>query len=600
MKIKHLESDNILEIFTVKTGGEERMVCPVCSKDRKKSRIKCFSWNHDKQTGRCSHCNATFVQQEQKDFAYISREKREYKTPVWNNNTELSENLVKWFEGRKISQFVLRQMKISEGEEWMPQVGAKRNTVQFNYFRNGELVNVKYRDGAKNFKLASGAELIFYNYDNCIGKEQIVIVEGEIDALSLIQAGISNVLSVPNGAGLGHVNLEYLDNCLELFENAKEIIIATDNDSPGTNLKNQLAFRLGVERCYKVDFGKYKDSNDVLINEGEDFLKSLIIDKKESFPIEGIYSSRDFSKELYLLYENGLQPGVGIGVNEFDKHLTFEPGRLYTWTGIPGCGKSEFLDFVIERLNILHGWKAVYFSPENHPLQLHASKLIEKITGFKFSNRTMPPDIYHSACDYINDNFYFINPENDFSLDTILEKVRISIFKYGVKNVIIDPYNKIEHQFTGSETQYISQFLDKLTNFAKRNNIVIHLVAHPRKMNKDATGKFEIPSLYDINGSANFYNKTDFGITIYRQQNSTISQVYIQKVKFKHLGELGKVEFEWNKENGRYAYFDGLDVYTIKHDFTNHLDKFKEPFIVKEIQFTEAIDDFNNSREVPF
>lgn len=337
MKIKHLESDNILEIFTVKSGGEERMVCPVCSKDRKKSRIKCFSWNHDKKTGHCSHCNATFVQQEQKDFTYISREKREYKPPVWNNNTELSEKLVKWFEGRKISQFVLRQMKISEGDEWMPQVGAKRNTVQFNYFRNGELVNVKYRDGAKNFKLASGAELIFYNYDNCIGKEQIVIVEGEIDALSLIQAGISNVLSVPNGAGLGHVNLEYLDNCLELFENAKEIIIATDNDSPGTNLKNQLAFRLGVERCYKVDFGKYKDSNDVLINEGEDFLKSLIIDKKEPFPIEGIYSSRDFSKELYLLYENGLQPGVGIGVIEFDKHLTFEPGRLYTWTGIPGC-----------------------------------------------------------------------------------------------------------------------------------------------------------------------------------------------------------------------------------------------------------------------
>lgn len=267
---------------------------------------------------------------------------------------------------------------------------------------------------------------------------------------------------------------------------------------------------------------------------------------------------------------------------------------------VHNCGKSEFLDFVIERLNILHGWKAVYFSPENHPLQLHASKLIEKITGFKFSKRTMPPDIYHSACDYINDNFYFINPKNDFSLDTILEKVRISIFKYGVKNVIIDPYNKIEHQFTGSETQYISQFLDKLTNFAKRNNIVIHLVAHPRKMNKDATGKFEIPSLYDINGSANFYNKTDFGITIYRPQNSTISQVYIQKVKFKHLGELGKVEFEWNKENGRYAYFDGLDVYTIKHDFTNHLDKFKEPIIVKEIQFTEAIDNFNNSRDVPF
>jgi len=91
MKIKHLESNNIVEIFTVKQGGEERMVCPICSKDRRKSRDKCFSWNHDKGTGHCSHCQGSFVPDEKKEFSYVSREKREYKRPEWKNNTDLSD-----------------------------------------------------------------------------------------------------------------------------------------------------------------------------------------------------------------------------------------------------------------------------------------------------------------------------------------------------------------------------------------------------------------------------------------------------------------------------------------------------------------------------
>src|SRR6056297_1035470 len=203
MKIKHLESDRIVDIFLAKQGGEERMTCPVCSADRKKKRVKCFSWNHEKQTGYCSHCNGSFVPDENKKFEYVSRENREYKPPKWNNNTALSENAVKWFEGRGISQFVLRQLKITEGIEFMPQRSKKVNTIQFNYFRDEELINCKYRDGAKNFKLSAGAELILYNYDNCKDKDQIFIVEGEMDCLAMCEAGFWNTTSVPNGAGTG-------------------------------------------------------------------------------------------------------------------------------------------------------------------------------------------------------------------------------------------------------------------------------------------------------------------------------------------------------------------------------------------------------------
>lgn len=603
MKIKHLETDTILEIFTVKQGGEERMTCPVCSEHRKKKRIKCFSWNHEKNTGFCSHCQATFVKSEPGN--YVSREKREYQRPTWNNNTELSDKLVKYFEGRKISQFTLRQMKVTEGVEWMPQIGKKTNTVQFNYFKNGNLINTKYRDGAKNFKLAANAELIMYNYDACIDKKQIFITEGEIDALSIAECGLWNVTSPPNGAGTGTLSMEYIDNSIELFENKEEIIIATDSDAPGTNLCQQLAYRLGIEKAYKVDFRPYKDANEYLVAEGKEALKNHLLNNKKPFPIEGVFSTEDFRDELDLLYEQGLQPGKTIGLPAFDEKLTFETGRLYTWTGIPGCGKSEFVDFVLERLNIIHGWKAVYFSPENHPLQLHASKIIEKLTGEHFSKKTMPPHVYESAREYMKDNFFFIAPKDDFKVETILEKARISVFKYGVKNIVIDPYNKLEHQFTGSETQYISKFLDQITMFAKKNDVCFHLIAHPRKMNKDGAGNYEVPNLYDINGSSNFYNKTDFGITVYRQPQSSISDIHIQKVKFKHLGEPGKVQFAWNKNNGRYSLFQG-DVNAIDFDNENHVInkvltplKAVETLEVKKSEFDNC--EFSNINEdVPF
>lgn len=555
MKIKNLTDNSIFEIHTAKQSGEEAMICPVCSHTRKKKSDKCMSWSHSKQVGHCAHCDANFVTNAPVDtFKYVSRENREYKRPEWKNNTSLSEKVVKWFEGRGITQFVLRDMKVGEGIEWMPQTKSEMNTIQFNYFRDGLLINTKYRTGDKHFKMVSGAEKIFYNIDNCKDKQQIIIVEGEMDVLSCITSGLRNVISVPNGATLGNVNFDYLDSCVDVFENATEIIIATDNDTAGINLREQLAHRLGIERCYKVDFSPYKDSNEVLCHEGGDSLKKRIIDNKIAYPIDGVFSSNDFREELDLLYTNGLKPGKHIGIPEIDDLISFEAGRLYTWTGIPGHGKSEMCDFIIELLNIKHGSKVAYFSPENHPLQLHASKIIEKLTGRRFSQSTLPIELYQAAKEYIKDNFFFINPKDDYKVETILEKARYCVLKYGISHLVIDPYNKLEHQFTGSETQYISSFLDKLINFGKKNNVAIHLVAHPRKMNKDKkTNQYEVPTLYDINGSSNFFNKTDFGISVYRDMATNDTYFYVQKVKFKHLGRIGMATLRWNMNNGRYA-----------------------------------------------
>lgn len=590
MKIIEIETKREFDFQFSKSSGEEDNTCPMCSHTRKPAnqKVKCFRWNHDKETGFCHNCQSRFGVL--KDF----KPRKDYSIPEWKNNTELSDKVVKWFEGRGISQFTLRQMKVSEGMEYMPQDKKLMNTIQFNYFRDGDLVNIKYRTGSKHFKLYKDAELILYNLGSIKDTDSVVIVEGEMDCLSFYEAGVRNVVSVPNGASVGRNNLQYLDNCIDYFENKTEIILATDGDQPGVNLRNELAARLGVEKCFKVNFKDCKDANEYLQKYGKEELVG-VLGNKEPYPITGIFRTIDLIDDLKLLYLKGLQKGLTID-EPIDDFLSFELGRLYTVTGVPGHGKSEWVDYWLSKLNIIHGLKVGYFSPENFPLQLHQSKLISKLTGAEFSQKGMSLYDFDDAVDYMGDTFFWVMPEEDFTVERILEKARYLVFRKGISIFVIDPYNKLEHSFNKgeSETAYISRFLDLLVNFCHKNNISIILIAHPRKMQKDkSTGNLEVPNLYDINGSANFYNKTDFGMTIYRDFNEDKSIVYVQKAKFKHLGSTGYVEMKYNYTNGRYE-----DIGKLPHhwDNSNWLRKKQEP---QQTMFPNE-DFYQMKDEVPF
>ena len=536
-------------VIDVQKNGENQMTCPECSESRKKKTDKCFSFNLSKGAGRCNHCGVILV--EFKDLEY--KPKTEYKKPNLKEPSKYSDNVLKFFTSRLISEKTLLECKVSESVEWMPKAQKEIPTIQFNYFRNGELINIKSRGKDKDFKLFKDAELIFYNLDATINNETIIIVEGEMDALALYECGLHNVISVPNGATLGKINLEYLDNCIESFSKETKFILALDNDKAGINLQDELARRLGYENCSKVHFKDCKDANDCLIKYGIKITLDCFKDAKE-FPIVGVFNANDIKADIYNYYNNGLPSGCGIGMAEMDMHLKFQEGYLTTITGIPGHGKSEFLDFILCRLNISHGWKTALYSPENHPLELHFSKFAEKMIGkpFEGSNRLSPIDL-NNMIEYHANNFFFINPESDFKLENILDSVRQLVRKKGVNAFVIDAWNKLDHQYTTNETKYISEQLDKITRFCELNKVHCFLVAHPTKIRKDdKTGKYDIPNLYNISGSANFYNKTANGITVYRDFDTFTTEIYIQKVKFKHWGQVGCVQLAWNRDNGRY------------------------------------------------
>jgi twinkle protein len=538
-----IQSSITRQIYNYEPNGSKSL-CPECSHLRKKKTDKCMTWDKSNNRGYCHNCTTAF-------FEFRPHEAKEYICPEWTNKTDLTNQAVKYFESRMISQTTLNKMKVYSDQEYMPQYLKIVPVICFPYFFNDKLINIKFRGPQKSFKLVAGAELIFWNIDCLLKSDEVVIVEGEIDALTLIQAGYENTMSVPNGA---NKNLEYLDSCIEMFSGIKKIYIATDQDTKGIELKGELIRRLGPERCYVVSFKDCKDANEYLQKYGPGIKD--VINEAKPVPIKGIIETNTMYADIRNLYENGIQEGCKISQSIIDDTISWETSRLAIVTGIPGSGKSEFVDYIVTKLNIKHGWRAAFFTPENYPLKFHYAKLFEKIIGKKFSQHKTNELEWDMAYDYIRNNFFYILNEEDFTVKSILDSAKILVKTRGVKVLVIDPYNKLEHKYTDSETQYISRFLDQIIQFAKFNNVLIFLIAHPKKMSK-VDGKIDVPSLYDISGSANFYNKTDYGITVHRKttsDNVMINEVnvYFQKIKYKHLGKQGIISLNYDYETGRF------------------------------------------------
>lgn len=595
-----------IEVPYTRRGGNVKVYCPKCHEQRHDKRDKSLSVNLNTGEFCCHYCGYKGCVKEKEDWEKdMEKElwrkqhgykpvKPEYKKPEpLKPQSQYSDKILAWFKRRCISEDTLLRMQITEGLEFMPQHNAKVNTIQFNYFLDGELVNVKYRTGDKKFKMITGAELLPYNLDSIKGQPECIITEGEMDALSFIECGCQCVISVPNGA---QPNLTFLDYYYDdYFDDKLVIYIASDTDKKGIILRDELLRRFGKERCRVLDYGDdCKDANEHLMKYGKDSLLKCLADAPE-VKVEGVFTVSDFEQSLDNLFEHGLQPGCTIGFAQFDRLCSFETKRLCVVTGIPGSGKSEFIDEMAECLNIRYGWRFAYFSPENAPLEYHASKLIEKFTGKKFSRNTLPELEYTEVKQHLNENFYFISP-TDFRLDTILQKAQYLVRKRGIKSLVIDPYNRLENEQRGnSETQYISEVLDRLTNFAQINDVLVILMAHPTKLPKNKDGVYETPTLYDISGSANFYNKADYGIVVQRNRSENTVEVHVQKVKFRHLGTAGTALFRYNDTNGRYVpHVEGLEP---NWDNDNHLRKMRQER--EQVAIDNARLDFY-AKELPF
>lgn len=532
--------------------GTCKTICPACTPHTRKPanrNSKDLSVNIIEGLWKCHNCGWTGTAKAKAEKVYVK--------PV-EINLPLSGKTIEWFAGRGIKSNTLKFFGITEKMEYMPQVQKEMNCIIFPYKVNNQWVNAKYRDGKKNFKLTKDAELVLFNLDAITGKTRALITEGEIDAMSVHEVGFMEVCSVPNGASKGNQRLDYIDNCWSAFSECEKIYIATDNDEPGIALKNELVRRLGRDRCHQIEYPTgCKDLNEVLVKMGVNHVWDCI-NNSIPFPVEGIIRLSDFEKELDSVYEFGFTPGQTVGFIEFDEHINFSGGQVTVVTGVPNSGKSAFLDQLLIKLAEKYNSCMGVCSFENQPLTRHAANLSQCYIGKTFyGSSKMDKPNYEAAKHFLHTHFFWFKmTDEDCTIDGILERMAMLVKTHGINYGVIDPYNYVESKrgIGQTETEYISEFLSKVCNFAKYHQVHLFIVAHPTKIKKiQGSQNFEVPTLYDISGSANWFNKPDNGITVYRENTTDIVSAYIQKIRFFINGKKGRVDFDYDVYTGRYT-----------------------------------------------
>ena len=545
---------------------EQKVKCPECKSLGKTNwKDDCLSINIESGLYNCHKCGWKGCVKIDENFKQM-----EYTKPTKQNFTKLSEGGLKLFSDRGITQQVVNANKIVMSKDG--------KSVIFPYLMDGELINYKQRFlDKKDFRQAKDAKAIMFNYDRCKGQKEIIVCEGEFDAMAFEVSGFEYATSVNQGAP--NVNdknidkkLECITNCYDMFETAEKVFIAVDNDPNGRRLKDELIRRIGAEKCYIVDFKECKDANDYLLKYNNIELKDTIKDAK-AVPVEGVFSIEDARLNMLDTFRNGKVRGTTTYWKEIDNAWTWRTKEVTLWTGYQNEGKSLFLQSLCLLKAFHEGEKFAFFTPENLPMSDFYDDIIETLVGKSsdpmYKSNQMREDEYLEAIEWVKDKFFLIYPDKNFTIETILDKAKYLVRRKGVNHIVFDPYNTIEHKMKMGEREdlYISRFMSELKRFSIDNNVGIHLVAHQLTPQKDAAGRYVRPDLNRIKGGGTFSDKADNVCFVWRPERaldfSNTDVVFgSQKIKKQKLVGIPQdvMEITFNRKTNRY-YINGVSPF---------------------------------------
>ena len=497
----------------------------------------------------CHHCGFAGGVTDDK---YSAPKKIAKPSPVKVSETKDENLLDSYFGKRGISKDTYTAFDIYTEGKW----------IAFPYNKVENLCdNIKYKTVDKKFKQSKNAKKSLYNYGNVANANTVIIVEGEMDALSVYEAGYKNVTTLPDGAP-SKVAYREDDKRFSVLQThqlkANKIILFLDNDSAGDNLKKELLHRYGKDMCWQVRAPEgCKDANDVLLKHGKEKLKS-IIDEAVPFPVEGLYRAGKYANDVLDLYNGNYDKPVLIGYKPLDDIYRIMKGTFHVWTGIPNHGKSTLLDQCLLKMAENHGWKFAVFSPE-HSTKMHIRRLVSMLLGKPFEpnrNNRMTEDELKGAVNFIHNHFFFIETRDHTpNIDKILEIAKGAITKYGCNGLVMDPYNEIDASRRGSyrEDEHIRDFISKCKRFSKMYDITTWVVAHPVKMQKTDDGTFKVPSAYDISGASHWNNQADAIVSVYRDFKTDITTLYTVKIREQGMyGAIGDCSFKFHTGKKRF------------------------------------------------
>lgn len=551
--------------------------CPKCHTKKKNKHTQTLYVNTKEQGWFCKHCGyagnllqGTVAIPSENHFIPWKinpfLESYEYK-----NN--LSNVVVENFNKKKISAHTLEHFHISQGKVYFPELEDNILCLIYPYYQEGRLSNLVYFHGNNHTSEIGGVETCF-NFDK-INSEHTIIVMDELEVFTFHECEQEHVISLFGGYTTNNLPLEKLKNKLldfltnieDKLTQVKKITLALPNTDKGNMLKDELIRRLGKEKCWVVQPPEFGYSwNDMLVDYGKDKL-SLLLTTAKPIPVRGIFDVDDISERLDNLYYNGLRRGYSTGFETVDQFYTIVPGQWTVMTGIPGHGKSNFLDAVMVNLAKNDDWNFGIFSPENQPMERHFAGIMEKYFEAPFDigkHGRITEEQKEVGEKWLKKHFSVLLPheEDSWSIDGVLELAKVLVFRKGIKGLVIDPWNELDHSRSNSqtETEYVSSALTKLRQFARTYDVHVWLVAHPAKLYKDKEGKYPVPTPYDISGSAHYRNKADNAVTVWRNvghEDQSVADIHVQKIRFKEVGKVGLCSLRFDSDSG--SFVDDID-----------------------------------------
>ena len=447
-----------------------------------------------------------------------------------------------WIEARGIDAALAEKFGLQTRAE------ASGYWLAIPYTEAGRVINHKYRlTSDKRHRMDPDAPLALWNADALQspevreGKAPLVITEGEWDALAVIQAGHPFAVSVPNGAPSSETTdldnakrYDWVDRHAGDLAHVREFILATDDDTPGHYLRADLVALLGADRCKFLEYPEgCKDLNEVLAKHGREAVVRSITTAKP-FPVKGLYTLDDFP-------ERGEVRSYSIGVQPIDDLIRIVPGTLTVMTGYANMGKSTLMNAIIAHAITQH-FPVCVASFETDVKPILRDGIIQamlKCGQHEATRHVRRADAISFLTDSLSIISQAVDEDLEMDLDQFLDLCRTAVTRRGVKMIVLDPWNELEHKRKRDETEtdYIGRAIRAIKRFAKQYDVAFWIVAHPTKPHE---GHKKIPGLYDISGSANWANKPDYGLTYHRPKfDENRAQIVVNKVRMGMPGKRG-------------------------------------------------------------
>jgi twinkle protein len=550
--------------FGIDTGGKRgqiKTLCPKCSHRRHKSREKCLSVNTEEGVWNCKNDDCEFAGSLHSGLDEGHRPFRKpYKPKVYavpmirkpdgQSESTLNVDAIKMLKARGIDPKVAIEAGVFATTHWFSTLDREAPALCFPFTRNGQIVNAKYRPidptgfdpDLKTFAQESNAEPTWYGLDWCKDQPVVIIVEGEFDALAFRQAGFDAVLSVLSGSPSTLTKeysskFEFFPSGEKILEEATCVYIAIEADKAGNIMAEELARRIGKEKCFRTKFPEdCKDANDTLIHHGKAALER-VISQSINFPYAGITSALELRDRVLHLKEHGIPEGFGCGLPSLDRIFRAVPGQMGFAVGVPTHGKTTVIDTIMLGWAIRNDWVVGIFTPEQYPQEMYIINLLQKAKRKPIE--AFSPTELDQGMEWLDRHVKIVQPDHP-TISEIEERMDFLVRRDGARALIVDPWTEVAFESGfGTENDFVKAKLTGFRQNARDKDFYLHVNAHPRKMTEqkdtsDGQTRTDKPSAYDIMGSSHFANKGDVIMSIWRDTLVDESPIEVSVVKARH------------------------------------------------------------------